>query len=345
MVSLPITAYLITHPSGNVLFDTGPHVELTHPGSDRPHADPPSTRLGSLSKYMTLSFKPDEHIVPRLAALGLSASDVTAIVNSHLHYDHAGGNTAFPDAKVYVQRAEWEAAHQADLIVRNATTPTTTRSPVPRTSCASMVSSTCTATGPSCCCPPTGTRRAINASWCASAAGAIILSGDACYLHENLERGMVSRLSFNVAQADRVAGAPRGADPRGAEIIIGHDPDQWRRIPQAPRDRLDANRTSASQPGRPSLPFGSHAMSEHLKFEVSGGIATLTLNRPEKLNAFTYDNAGRLGRSAGGVPRARRRPRRGHYRRRPRLSAPAPTWTRSRRLRPPALPASRPRST
>ena len=62
----------------------------------------------------------------------------------------------------------------------------------------------------------------------------IILSGDACYLHENLERGMVSRLSFNVGQAteslQRIADLIRD----GAEIIIGHDPDQWRRIPQAP---------------------------------------------------------------------------------------------------------------
>jgi glyoxylase-like metal-dependent hydrolase (beta-lactamase superfamily II) len=54
-----------------------------------------------------------------LAALGLSASDVDVVVNTHLHFDHAGGNTrlegerlvpAFPRARYVVQLGEWEDA-------------------------------------------------------------------------------------------------------------------------------------------------------------------------------------------------------------------------------------------
>ncbi len=32
------------------------------------------------------------------------------LVNSHLHYDHSGGNAQLPNAEVIVQRREWEHA-------------------------------------------------------------------------------------------------------------------------------------------------------------------------------------------------------------------------------------------
>lgn len=56
----------------------------------------------------------------RLADQGVAADDVTDVVLTHLHFDHAGGATvqradgslapAFPRAKVHVQRANWDWA-------------------------------------------------------------------------------------------------------------------------------------------------------------------------------------------------------------------------------------------
>ena len=56
-----------------------------------------------------------------LRAAGYSPEDVDVVVNTHLHFDHAGGNTfrdpegvvrlAFPRARYFVQRGEWEYAH------------------------------------------------------------------------------------------------------------------------------------------------------------------------------------------------------------------------------------------
>jgi glyoxylase-like metal-dependent hydrolase (beta-lactamase superfamily II) len=50
----------------------------------------------------------------------LTPRDVNIVINTHLHLDHAGGNTrmddhhrivpAFPNAKYYIQRQEWESA-------------------------------------------------------------------------------------------------------------------------------------------------------------------------------------------------------------------------------------------
>jgi glyoxylase-like metal-dependent hydrolase (beta-lactamase superfamily II) len=54
-----------------------------------------------------------------LAELGLRAEEVDLVINTHLHFDHAGGNTvladghprpAFPRARYLVQAGEWEDA-------------------------------------------------------------------------------------------------------------------------------------------------------------------------------------------------------------------------------------------
>ena len=45
----------------------------------------------------------EDVIVARLGAMGVKPEDVTVIVNSHLHFDHAGNNRAFPNATFIVQ--------------------------------------------------------------------------------------------------------------------------------------------------------------------------------------------------------------------------------------------------
>ena len=46
----------------------------------------------------------------QLAAVGLAVDDVTCVINTHLHFDHAGGNAHFPTTSILVQEAELEAA-------------------------------------------------------------------------------------------------------------------------------------------------------------------------------------------------------------------------------------------
>ncbi len=41
------------------------------------------------------------------------------MINSHLHFDHVGGNQDLPNAKLVVQRLEWEAAANPELIEKN----------------------------------------------------------------------------------------------------------------------------------------------------------------------------------------------------------------------------------
>ena len=60
-----------------------------------------------------------QHLGHSLAAAGVSAEDITDVIASHLHFDHAGGFTArvddtlvprFPNARYHIRRAEWDDA-------------------------------------------------------------------------------------------------------------------------------------------------------------------------------------------------------------------------------------------
>ncbi len=58
-------------------------------------------------------------LLTNLAGEGIRPEDIDIVVNTHLHFDHAGGNTrteagrpvpAFPRARYLIQKGEWEAA-------------------------------------------------------------------------------------------------------------------------------------------------------------------------------------------------------------------------------------------
>lgn len=68
-----------------------------------------------------------------LGDVGFRPEDVDIVIDTHLHFDHAGGNTyvdrdgevrlSFPRATYYVQRSEWEFAHLNNERVRASYLP------------------------------------------------------------------------------------------------------------------------------------------------------------------------------------------------------------------------------
>jgi N-acyl homoserine lactone hydrolase len=101
MVYNPYFVYVVKHPEGVVLFDSGAHPEL---GVD------PVGRMGAGAEEFVVKLDPEDRIERVLGRIGMVPGDVDLVIQSHLHFDHAGGLHAFPDTPVMVQRAELEFA-------------------------------------------------------------------------------------------------------------------------------------------------------------------------------------------------------------------------------------------
>ena len=108
-VLLPISTYLIEHPKGRVMFDSGLHTACQ---SD------PAGRLGATARLFGFHYTAGEEVGARLQSIDRDPARVDWLVNSHLHFDHCSGNAQLPNATVVVQRAELEAAKDPELAAR-----------------------------------------------------------------------------------------------------------------------------------------------------------------------------------------------------------------------------------
>ncbi|CAI7670035.1 unnamed protein product [Penicillium manginii] len=103
---LPVGVFLLRHPEGNFLFDTG-----QSPCCNNAGYFPRLAFFNGLLSEFTLQHK--DGIVEQLRGLGVEATDLKGIILSHLHNDHAGGLEDLlnesPDLPVYISREHWKA--------------------------------------------------------------------------------------------------------------------------------------------------------------------------------------------------------------------------------------------
>jgi glyoxylase-like metal-dependent hydrolase (beta-lactamase superfamily II) len=100
---LPIYCYVIEHPEGMIVVDTGIPAM-----ANAPVDFPPWMRL--VQHAARFRIEPEQEIGPEMLARGLSPQDVRWVVLTHLHQDHDGGLNHFPQAEFVVSRAEYQAA-------------------------------------------------------------------------------------------------------------------------------------------------------------------------------------------------------------------------------------------
>jgi N-acyl homoserine lactone hydrolase len=87
----PVHGFVITHPGGALLVDTG---------------------VGGPDKVLNDWRVVNRSAADALAELDMTPGDISLVINTHLHFDHCGQNAVFRHAPFYVQRAELDSARR-----------------------------------------------------------------------------------------------------------------------------------------------------------------------------------------------------------------------------------------
>jgi glyoxylase-like metal-dependent hydrolase (beta-lactamase superfamily II) len=226
-IRVPVPCYLVEHPRGKVLFDTG-----LHPDAVRD----PSGRLGIAARIFRAELDDGATVGARLAAIGCAPAAIDFVVNSHLHFDHTGGNAEIANAVFLHQRDEWAAGREPDQIAANVYNP----ADYDLGHALRLLDGEhdLFGDGSVVCIPTPGHTPGHQSLRLRVAGGEVVLTGDACYLRRSLDETLLPPLVHDRAKSLRSLEILRALRARGATLLYGHDPEAWAAVPQAPADFL-----------------------------------------------------------------------------------------------------------
>lgn len=105
---LSVACYLVAHPRGTVIWDTGAVPDAVV----KPGGIPVKQRIvlpGSQERYVTIA----KSLTMQLAEAGYAPADITYLAVSHYHYDHTANSNAFAGATWLVRQIERDAMFAA----------------------------------------------------------------------------------------------------------------------------------------------------------------------------------------------------------------------------------------
>jgi glyoxylase-like metal-dependent hydrolase (beta-lactamase superfamily II) len=97
-ITIPVSMWIIDHPKGLVVYDTGNNVAITQ--------DCKAYWGAGFCDFLKPSQKRDDVIDMQLKKLGYSVDQVKVVITSHTHLDHAGNMEMFPKAIHAIQKKE-----------------------------------------------------------------------------------------------------------------------------------------------------------------------------------------------------------------------------------------------
>ncbi|WIE53965.1 N-acyl homoserine lactonase family protein [Curtobacterium sp. MCBD17_003] len=218
--SIPVSSYLVELDDRRLL--------LIDTGMSRDHVtDPDLTWAGTdFARLLTPVMAPEDDIGARLRALGIEPEQIDVVINTHLHFDHAGNNHQFRNATFLAQREHhayaldnpsfpnqyWnlpelhyelldgggEVLPGVEIVVTSGHAP--------------------------------GHQSVIVHL---PEEGDLVICGDAIYLQDNLDLDNWEAMA-DPDQARASAARLRDLEAGGARLLYGHDPDQVADFPRAP---------------------------------------------------------------------------------------------------------------
>jgi len=221
-VLVPIPMALVDTRDGWVLFDTGMNCEGIR--------DPDGT-WGPRAQLIRPRLVPEDDVRHRLGEVDVRLEEIRVVVNSHLHWDHCGGNRLFGHCPVVARRAEMAFARAPVGLVggkymanhfdlpfevragggrpgdRAGVTAITTRGHTPGHESLLVVLES-------------GRR--------------VVLCADAAYTCDTIERRLLSNELWNREETARSLDRLRGLGAGGALVVPGHEPSLWERFGKAP---------------------------------------------------------------------------------------------------------------
>lgn len=208
----PVPSYLIDHPRGRALFDTGMGIRFRR---DLEQALPPD-KFG-------LQWFEGMDIATRLRAIDVDPMTIDWIVNSHLHIDHCGGNIHFPNATLIVQRNELEAADANEVAGLYAEQDYRTGQPV------KLIAGEHDLFGDgSVSIVPTYGHTPGHQSVIVRLKGReVLLAGDCCYTERNLDTMVLPKATVDLELGMETYRRLDRLRASGTHILFGHDGRQW----------------------------------------------------------------------------------------------------------------------
>jgi glyoxylase-like metal-dependent hydrolase (beta-lactamase superfamily II) len=104
VTQLAVTAFLVVHPKGTLMWDTGAIADDTWTPRDRPvrrHL----VLSDSTERFVTLS----KQLIPQLRAIGYPPERINYLALSHYHWDHTANANAFAASTWLVRKEEHDA--------------------------------------------------------------------------------------------------------------------------------------------------------------------------------------------------------------------------------------------